>query len=320
MKDKKSLPKLISKKSFAKAIILLYHQIINKEYDPYKIAVSPEKFFDQMKYLKKTYNIISFDKLISCLKRRKIPSKSIVITFDDGYVDNYIYAKPILEKLKIHATFFIVSSYVNTNRLFWWDRLARIFNPERKLPTLALKINKINFNFKLVNPDKKNQAFRSLYSLLKYSPPRIIERSISYLEQWAKLDENEDSLCRAMKEDELKKLAKSRLFRIGAHTHQHSQLSQQTASLQIREIKRCKQGLEKIIRAPVNLFSYPYGSKKDFNTQTVRILKESGFTAACSNFLGIIRSNSNLYELPRCYVRDYNLSLFKKAIKYFFSL
>jgi len=320
MKDKKSVPKLITKESSAKAIILLYHQVINTGDDPHKIAVSPGNFLAQMRYLKKNYNIISLDKLVSYLKQRRIPSKSVVITFDDGYVDNYLYARPILEELEIPATFFIVTSYVNTNRLFWWDSFSRIFHPERKLPALALKINKINFTYKLSNPYKRKQAFGYIYGLLKYSSPQVIERSIAYLEQWAKLDEVEDSLYRAMNEEELKKMAKSRLFRMGAHTHQHSQLSQQTAALQSREIKKSKQGLEKIIQAPVSLFSYPYGSKKDYNTQTVRILKESGFAAACSAFAGIIECKCNPYELPRCSVENWDLPWFKKALGRYFSL
>ncbi len=310
MKDKRS----------ARAIILLYHQVINTEYDPHKMIVTPANFLIQMRYLKKNYNIISLDNLVSYLKERRIPRKSVVITFDDGYVDNYLYARPILEKLEIPATFFIVTSYINTNRLFWWDRLVEIFHPKRKLPALTLKINKIKFTYKLSNPHKRKQAFGYIHGLLKYSSPQVIDRSISYLERWAKSGEVEDSIYRAMNEEELKKMAKNRLFRIGAHTHQHSQLSQQTVALQGREIKKSKQKLEKIIQVPVSLFSYPYGSKKDYNTHTVRILKESGFEAACSNFLGIIEPKCNLYELPRWGVENGNLSWFKKGLRHFFSL
>jgi peptidoglycan/xylan/chitin deacetylase (PgdA/CDA1 family) len=317
MKDKKSVPRLATKQSSAKAIILLYHQVINTKYDPFKLTVSPRNFLVQMRYLKKNYNIISLDKLVYYLRQGRIPSKSVVITFDDGYVDNYLYARPILEELGIPATFFIVSSYVNTNRLFWWDRLARIFHPERKLPTLALKINKIDFSYKLANPDKRKEAFWYVWGLLKYSSPQVIDRSISCLERWAKLNEVEDSFYRTMNEKELNKMAKSRLFRIGAHTHQHSQLSQQTLRFQIREIKKCKQRLEKIIQSPINLFSYPYGSKQDYNAQNVRILKESGFAAACSAFAGIIERKCNLYELPRCCVKNWDISWFKKALKLF---
>lgn len=320
MKDKKSVPRLAIEQSSAKAVILLYHQVINAEYDPLRLAVSPRDFLAQMRYLKKNYNIISLDKLASYLKQGRIPGKSVVITFDDGYVDNYLYARPILEKLEIPATIFIVSSYVNTNGLFWWDRLAQIFHPERKLPTLPLKINKINFFYKLTNPDERKQVFWYVWGLLRYLSPRVINRIVSCLGQWAKLDETENSLYRAMNEKELKKMAKSRLFRIGAHTHQHSQLSQQTLTLQRREIKKSKRELEKIIQSPVNLFSYPYGSKKDYNTQTVRILKESGFAAACSNFVGTIEHKCNPYELPRLQLGNLNLSRFKKTLRRFFCL
>jgi len=322
MKDKNIRSARIKKSSSSKAAILLYHQVIDVEYDPYELAVSPRIFRAQMKYLKKNYNVISLDKLVSGLKQKRVPKRSIVVTFDDGYFDNYLYARPILESLQVPATFFVSTAFINTDKAFWWDRLARVFHPKRKLPAiLSLRINKIDFTCKFSTAGKRKDDFWRIYHLLKCSPPWVIERSISYLEQWAKLRGGQEVLYRTMNGEELKRLAESRLFLIGAHTHYHSSLSQQTTVLQSREIRQSKQILEKITETPIRFFSYPYGSKKNYNAQAVRILRECGFEAACSVYSATVDGRANPYELPRwCLGNWWNLTRFKLGLDWLFSL
>ena len=313
MKRKKSFSLMVTDKLPLRAIILLYHRVIDVKYDPYRITVSPRNFLIHMRYLKKNYNIISLNKLVSYLKQGRVPKRSIVLTFDDGYVDNYLYARPILEKLNIPATFFIATFNINTNKAFWWDRLARVFHPEQKLP-LRIPL----FNCKLSNPSKRKETFWHIYQVLQSSSPQIIDKIVTYLEQWAKLGEAKDYSCRVMNERDIRELADNRLFQIGVHTHHHSNLSSQTALLQRQEIQHSKQILENITDNPMKYFSYPYGSKDNYTVQTVRILKKSGFEAACSNYAGLVDEDTDLYELPRCCIGNWDLAGFKKAIERFF--
>ena len=95
-------------------IVLRYHRIANLEYDPFGLAVSVNTFEKQMKYIKEAYNIVSINSSWDNIKE-----KSLAITFDDGYVDNYIYALPILEKYNIPAIFFISTLNININKEFW---------------------------------------------------------------------------------------------------------------------------------------------------------------------------------------------------------
>jgi peptidoglycan/xylan/chitin deacetylase (PgdA/CDA1 family) len=266
-----------------------------------------------MRYLKKNYNIISLDKLLSSLKRRRVLKRSVVLTFDDGYNDNYIYTRPILEKLQIPATFFIATSNINTNKAFWWDRLSRVFHPKQKLP-LRMPL----FNATLSNPGKRAETFWRIYQVLKSSSPKNIDKICTYLEQWVKLGEIEDYSCRTMNKKDIRELADNRLFQIGAHTHHHSNLSSRAALLQRQEIQHSKQILEKITNNPIKYFSYPYGSKDNYTVQTVHIVKKSGFEAACLAYPGVICKDTDLYELPRCWVGNWNLAKFKKTIVRFF--
>ena len=105
-----------------KAVILVYHRITS-ESDNGGLCVTPEVFAMQMEYLAKHYNVLPLSKLVEHLQTgRQIPSRSCVVTFDDGTIDNFEIAFPILKKLSIPATFFVIGSrmedpfYFNSNQ------------------------------------------------------------------------------------------------------------------------------------------------------------------------------------------------------------
>lgn len=86
-------------------IVLNYHSIFpNRDY-----SLSPEKFKEQMRFLKENHYVISLSDLDKVDEGNGL---KIVITFDDGYEDNYLYAFPILKKLNLPATIFLTSDFV----------------------------------------------------------------------------------------------------------------------------------------------------------------------------------------------------------------
>ncbi len=89
--------------------------------------VTAEAFQSQMKYLSDDgYHPISFSTYVNSLKdNTKLPDKAVVLTFDDGWVSQYNYAVPILEKYKFTATFFVITDYVNNKYKAYmsWDNL-----------------------------------------------------------------------------------------------------------------------------------------------------------------------------------------------------
>lgn len=96
------------------APILMYHYINDLEPARSKLGISPKTFERQMRFLReRKYNVISLEKLAELIKNKeKIPKKTVAITFDDGYLDNYTQGFPILKKYNIPATFFIVVNRV----------------------------------------------------------------------------------------------------------------------------------------------------------------------------------------------------------------
>jgi len=105
------------KNGMIEASVLMYHHIgpLPDDHDKirYSLTVSQEDFESQLKYLKENnFNILTLGELEKSIAQNKVPVKPVIITFDDGYEDNFIYAKPILEKYGFWGTFFIISSKI----------------------------------------------------------------------------------------------------------------------------------------------------------------------------------------------------------------
>jgi peptidoglycan/xylan/chitin deacetylase (PgdA/CDA1 family) len=103
--------------NIAEVAVLMYHHIgpLPDENDKvrYSLTVSEEEFESHLQFLKKGgFNLMTLGQVESAIKNNKLPEKTIVLTFDDGYDDNYLYAKPILEKYGFPATFFIISNKI----------------------------------------------------------------------------------------------------------------------------------------------------------------------------------------------------------------
>jgi len=117
----------ISTNYFQGIPVLNYHQINDQDHNA--LTLSNSEFEAQMKYLaKEGYTSITPDELADHLQYNKeVPAKSILITFDDGYKDNYINAYPILQKYNLSATIFLISDFVNTyDRYLNWDEIREM--------------------------------------------------------------------------------------------------------------------------------------------------------------------------------------------------
>ncbi|MBU3111036.1 polysaccharide deacetylase family protein [Clostridium lacusfryxellense] len=100
--------------------VLMYHNLTIASKSSNPLIIPQKTFRAHMSYLKKNgYNTISMDQLNNYLKNKaSLPSKPVVITFDDGYVSNYTLAYPILKANKQKATVFMIAAYIDTNKRF----------------------------------------------------------------------------------------------------------------------------------------------------------------------------------------------------------
>jgi len=99
----------------AKGVILMYHSVAKNDL---LFSVKPENFIQQMEYLRKrNFKIIALKELVEILEqKRPIPKKTVVLTFDDGYQDNYTNAFPILKKYNFPATIFLPTDFIGKSK------------------------------------------------------------------------------------------------------------------------------------------------------------------------------------------------------------
>ena len=109
--------------------ILCYHRVCDLPETKdimHWLNICPEVFAQQMAFLTQNgFNVITLEQLVSYKeKKTKPPPKTVILTFDDGYRDNYLNAFPILEKYGFKGTFFVVTDYIGSDRIFHWLKLG----------------------------------------------------------------------------------------------------------------------------------------------------------------------------------------------------
>jgi peptidoglycan/xylan/chitin deacetylase (PgdA/CDA1 family) len=243
--------------------VLTYHRISDEPdyYDPLKVSVL--NFEKQVNFLKKNYTIISGDQLAQFIKLRKSPPKnSCLITFDDGWLDNYKNAYPILKEHEIPAIIFVSTDYIGTHKGFWHESLKTILSGE---------ISNINFNLldelnqewpeeiqkKLIEIPRCKERIR--YSLIneliiclkKYDTHKIY-RLIEDLQILLKKDQGKEQAL-MLNWEQVRKMSMDGIT-MGSHTKSHDILTNLSLDKVKSEVIDSKRILEKKIDKPVHYF------------------------------------------------------------------
>lgn len=96
----------------------------------YHIVQDSVQFEQQMLMLKRSYTILDIHTLTNLISKGGLPENAILITFDDGDSSLYHKAFPILKKLRIPATIFVITELINSQKPFWWDEIEYYLGPE----------------------------------------------------------------------------------------------------------------------------------------------------------------------------------------------
>lgn len=329
--------KKIRKLFNSSSLILMYHKVADPVIDPWQLAVSPANFDQQLQILKDSGLVVSMSYLAEQLYSQKKSSPSIVITFDDGYQDNYLNAKPLLEKYNLPATFFICTNNIGKAREFWWDELADIVLLTKKLPPyIALPINNISFTFDLKEEQDLTEAIKKKHKGWNCYDAPVSHRSHLYFKLWQLLSplpyeeqqhvlfelkqsvgilEHLNDKSYSMTADQLVSIAKGNLISIGCHTVSHPLLSLHSKEVQNKEISQSKYFLETLTEQKINSFAYPSGN---FNATTVEILKQQGFEVACTTNAASVKPKDDPFRLSRFQVNNWKGIEFKRILSNWF--
>ena len=316
---RKEYGKAKTRRKLKDVVILMYHRIDDFPDYPYPIVVKPHNFAQHMRIIRKHFHPMSLLDLVEALENDSIPDRGVVITFDDGYVDNFTQALPILEENRIPATIFVSTGNIDSGREFWWDELDRIILKPAELPDkLEISIQGKSHCWPAVSADDRSQARKAIHLLLK--PLTFEERDLllDELAVWAGQSREGRPNHRTMRADELRQIVQSEFIDIGAHTVTHPQLSALSYEDQNKEIADGRERLEAIIGKPVKLFAYPYGTREDYDSISAGIAKSRGFHAICTTVRGKVNLGTDVFDLPRYPADDWDSKVFEyQLFKYF---
>jgi peptidoglycan/xylan/chitin deacetylase (PgdA/CDA1 family) len=324
-------------KSRAPAVILLYHRVVDPVTDPQLLCVGIQHFAEHLAHLQQYYRVVDLRTFPASLRERSLPEQTVAVTFDDGYADNLVNAKPLLERHAVPAMIHVATRFLGQTAEFWWDDLENILLLSPSLPeTLRATVDGQEHVWQLGKsarapaalpnwnaqtwrtPTPRHRAYRDLHRLLRPLPAEEQDAVLGQLRSQLTTPAPPRPTHRLLTPDELRSLAAGGLVEIGAHSVTHSMLTSLPLEAQRREMLESKRRLEAIIGRPVTSFAYPYGGHQMVSPETIALAKDCGFESACSTIAEPVHLESDPLFLPRFLVRDWNGNEFARQLRGFF--
>ena len=303
------------------AAILMYHRVTDLAPDTYNLAVSPAHFAEQMEIVRHTCVPMHLVDLIDAVGTGRLLNRAVAVTFDDGYRDNFDEAYPLLQGAGVPATVFVVSGMIGSPREFWWDDLERILLAPKQVPTeLRLGLNAQEYCWPTGTPEERVATHQAVQALLSVQAIKKREETLEKLVDWSGVGFTGRPAYRAMKTDELIRLADSGLVEIGGHTVNHPVLSALSVEDQGDEVSEGCRSLEAILGQPIRTFAYPYGRAADWTDTTATIVRDAGLRGAVTTIPGSIETGADPFRLRRWAAADWDGDQFARALESFFVL
>jgi peptidoglycan/xylan/chitin deacetylase (PgdA/CDA1 family) len=319
---------------FQRPIILAYHRVADLDCDPQLLSVTRRHFAEHLHVIRERSQPMRLQELALALRKGGVIPSGVVVTFDDGYADNLIHAKPILERHEVPATVFVTTGYTGEECDFWWDELDKMLLQTDVLPAvLRVSVSGRAYqwdlkgtpkaNGELLNgrwsitesrdPTPRHAAYRTLHQLLRPMAEEERRLVLGELRLWA-CGVEALSHGEALSAAEIIKLARGGLVEVGSHSVTHPVFASLPIEAQRLEIEKSKKDLEEILGLPVCSFAYPYGGKKDYTADTLATVQKAGYLCACANFPAPVKATTDVFQLPRYLVRDWDGDEFRRRL------
>lgn len=299
-----------------KLLVLTYHRVISRSDWPHA-GHPPNTLFDdefdaQMAFVAQRFNVLGCRQLRSVVeKRATTPNYSIVITFDDGYENNFTHALPILQRHGLNAVFFVTSNLVGSGEgAFWFDRLDHVL--ESVAWTEVRDVIK-ELNGKLGNC-RTTREMRGEFKRLSHSrQSQILERLETQYHLGNCVDDN-PALYRSMTWSQVRGLAQAGMT-IGSHTANHQILSAVDPDAALAELVESRRKIEAEVGEPCWCFGYPNGQRQDFRESDEKAVAQAGYLCAFTQIPGGVAKATPRYALPRIPIPDVgDLTVFRSYV------
>ena len=294
------------------AKIIIFHSINDHETSFIRgtnVWIPPSNFEKHLKYIKRNYRVISLKKLVHSLKQGKLPPCSLVITFDDGFTDNFIYAFPILQRSNIKGTIFLATDCIDNRNPLWIQELYYLINNvgiEGLIQTITniakkLEIPQLHIEFPLnkslqekveeymafsLKKNIRDNLIAALYRKYNFQRRKIFSQAQIYL-NW----------------DQIKQMKKDGMD-FGNHGASHTPFSAMLPDEQLDEIVNSKEIIEQNLKDYFLPFSYPYGMDWDFTATTKNFIIDTGHSCVLTATATLNDKNTSPYELGRIVINN----------------
>lgn len=292
-------------------LILAYHRVygIGDEavfpFDLELVSASPQDFRWQMEQVLRTCTPVSFAVLAAALDGGvPLPRRPIIVTFDDGYRDNFAHAFPTLKELGIPATVFLSTGYVGKPGTFWFDRAAQLVY---RAPVGALSLRSFEFQAQLgEDRSSRRPATERLLRALKKVPDGVRRRALVELEETLGryAPAQDDALSRALTWDEARTMAHHGI-EFGSQAVTHPVLTRLDDGALAEELAASRQTIEAELGQRVIAIAYPDGGLDAFDDRVIAATVRAGYQFGVSYVSGVNEEGFDPYRLKRLHVERY---------------
>ncbi len=295
--------------------VFTYHRIAEPGsdlfYDPV-ISATPESFRAQIDWLSRSMPILTLSEAIERIASATAWREPVaLVTFDDGYRDNFEIAAPILRDRGIPATFFLPTAFIESPRLPWWDEVACIIKQTRVRrlelprrpdrdgdgsagpPPLSIDLDAV----------PRSAAIQTIIAAFLDETIRDERWFLERLAERAEVDVDNQTMARALftSWDQVRRLTgPDGGLSVGSHGHSHRKLAGLDGDSQRRELAGSRQVLEDRLGREVAALAYPYGWPGTYTAETKALAAGAGYRAAFASLEGVNRQGEiDPFEIRR---------------------
>jgi peptidoglycan/xylan/chitin deacetylase (PgdA/CDA1 family) len=296
--------------------ILCYHRVGHGGVPIY--SGLPRAVFEaQMNYLRRRYRVVSLDQMLRELTEPSSTDPAVAVTFDDGYVDLYTQAFPILQQYEIPATVFLTVGAIETGEVAWYDRVFVAF--QVTFATKFMLPSNPPRTLHLGTPEQRLQAAEEFISLMK---------ELSTTERRARCAELEASVAfprkslvgRMLTWDDIQRMQAGGVC-FGTHTMTHAVVSRLSDDELEWELGESKRILEGRLQQQIADFAFPFGKSRDYGSRAVACLKRLGYRSGMTTVEDLNRPGANPLVLCRVtFCEERSLGMFALQLARLFLL
>ena len=291
----------LASKCFEQGVaIIMYHSVmddpLSAEHTMGRIIHSTQVFRRQMEIVAADFHAVSMNDVLRFLKgEATLPPRAVVITFDDGYADNYQVANEILSPLGIPGAFYVTVDCIDKQRLPWPSLLRYAFLKSKKDRWLDPE----GGIWPLLSTEQRIRAFDRAAEYCSKLSGIPQDRFVELLRQELETEPPKLTQRLIMTWEEVQGLVRGG-HAVGSHTMTHPNVAHISEDDVQRELGDAKHRLEQELAIPIVHFSYPCPAlQPHWAERTVSAARELGYQTSVTVDRGVVRKDANPFSLPR---------------------